>query len=102
MSEPFVLLPPSVEAGLCRPWHRLRLPADLEALYRAEHAAPAGIYLQSWLLVFIVFNLLSLKIDLDLFGADAIAIPAGLTLGVFVPLALLSILLLRGHPTARR
>ncbi|MDR7039799.1 diguanylate cyclase (GGDEF)-like protein [Methylobacterium sp. BE186] len=90
-----------IEAGLNRRWYELRLPEGLEGRYHAEVEAPAGWYLQSWMLIFIAFNLLSLKVDLDAFGADAMAVPAGLTLGVFVPLALGSIALLRGRPSAR-
>ncbi|HEV7440857.1 MAG TPA: diguanylate cyclase [Methylobacterium sp.] len=90
-----------IEDGLNRPWWALRLPASLEAKYHADAAPAAGWYMQSWLLVFIAFNILSLKVDLDAFGAEAIAVPAGLTLGVFVPLALAMILVLRGRPSTR-
>jgi diguanylate cyclase (GGDEF)-like protein len=91
-----------IEDGLNRSWWALKLSAPLEAKYHAEVAPAAGWYLQSWLLVFIAFNILSLKVDLDAFGAEAIAVPAGLTLGVFVPLALAAILVLRGRPSTRR
>lgn len=95
-------MPSTIRAGLLRPWHPLRLRADLEERFRSEDAALPGIYMQSWLLLFIVFNLISLKIDLDLFGRDALAVPAGLTVGVFIPLAAVAIVALRGHPSARR
>ncbi|KAB1073635.1 GGDEF domain-containing protein [Methylobacterium planeticum] len=91
-----------IEDGLSRPWWVLTLPAPLEAKYHATVAPVAGWYLQSWLLVFIAFNILSLKVDLDAFGAEAVAVPAGLTLGIFVPLALAAILVLRGHPSSRK
>ncbi|MEA1831581.1 diguanylate cyclase [Methylobacterium durans] len=89
-----------IEAGLNRRWYELRLPAALEARYHSEHEPPDGWYLQSWMVIFIAFNILSLKVDLDAFGAEAIAIPAGLTLGLFVPLAIGSIIILRGRPSA--
>ncbi|WP_019906956.1 GGDEF domain-containing protein [Methylobacterium sp. 77] len=96
------MTPSSIEVGLSRPWHRLRLPQELEAKYHAEDAPPRGLYMQSWLLIFILFNVISLKIDLDLFGREAIAVPAGLTVGLFIPLALVWIVALNGHPSARR
>lgn len=58
--------------------------------------------MQSWIGVFIVFNLLSLKIDLDAFDPATFVIPAALTLGVFIPVALIAILALRGHPSRAR
>lgn len=90
-----------IEAGLNRRWYELRLPAVLEARYHAETLPPAGWYLQSWMVIFIAFNVLSLKVDLDAFGPEAIAVPAGLTLGLFLPLAVASIVILRGRPSAR-
>ncbi|MCC0809315.1 GGDEF domain-containing protein [Methylobacterium sp. W2] len=95
-------MPSSIEVGLSRPWHRLRLPQHLEAQYHAEDVPPRGLYMQSWLLIFVLFNIISLKIDFDLFGRDAIAVPAGLTVGVFIPLALGWIVALRGRPSLRR
>ena len=95
-------MPPSIEDGLDAPWHRLRLPEALEARYRAQSDPHAARTIRSWLLVFILFNLLSLWVDLDLFGYDRIAVPAGLTLGLFVPLTLGAHLALRGRPSLRR
>lgn len=57
---------------------------------------------QSWIGVFIVFNILSLKIDLDVFDPATFVIPAALTLGLFIPLALIAILALRGAPSRAR
>ncbi|GJE17558.1 GGDEF domain-containing protein [Methylobacterium marchantiae] len=96
------MAPSPIEVGLSRPWHTLRLPHALEARFHAEEVPPRGLYMQSWLLIFIVFNIISLKIDLDLFGREAMAVPAGLTVGVFIPLALVWIVALHGHPSARR
>lgn len=85
-----------------RAWYRLRLPGDLERQYMAQAHVGNGTYIQSWLLVFILFNVLSLKTDLDLFGEEALAVPLFLTLGVFVPATLLAIVSLRGTPSANR
>lgn len=91
-----------IEAGLNRPWYRLRLPAPLEARYRAETDREGGASVRSWLAVFILFNVLSLPMDYDAFEPDAFGIPVALTLGVFCPLALAAILFLRGRPSAGR
>ncbi|GJE56683.1 GGDEF domain-containing protein [Methylobacterium thuringiense] len=85
----------SIEKGLARPWYRLRLPKPLEARYAARGVPGGTRRIRSWLSIFVVFNVLSLKVDYDMFGADAVAVPATLTLCVFVPLALLAILALR-------
>lgn len=95
-------MPSPIETGLCRPWYRLRLPEPLEATFHGQAQPPSGRYLQSWLLIFIVLNILSVKVDLDLFGAEAFAVPAWLTLGVFIPLALAFIVALRGRPSPFR
>lgn len=92
----------SIEAGLRRPWYQLRLPDALEAQYRAETARGSGLYVQSWLAVFALFNVLSLVMDHDVFGPEAFYVPLGLTLGVFCPVALGAILSLRGRPTMVR
>lgn len=92
----------SIEAGLRRPWYRLRLPPALEAQYRAETARRSGFYVQSWLAVFALFNVLSLVMDHDVFGPQAFHVPLALTLGVFCPVALGAILSLRGNPTVLR
>ncbi|GEO99389.1 GGDEF domain-containing protein [Methylobacterium haplocladii] len=93
----------SIERGLARPWYRLRLPEPLEARYAAQGAAGSARRIRSWLLVFIAFNVLSVKVDLDMFGAEAVVVPAALTLCLFVPLALLAILALRHDaPPARQ
>ncbi|UMY16441.1 diguanylate cyclase [Methylobacterium organophilum] len=91
-----------IEAGLSRPWYRLRLPAPLEARYRAETARQNGLYVQTWLGVFVLFNVLSLAMDYDAFGPEAFAVPLVLTLGVFCPITLTAIVLLRGRPTVMR
>jgi diguanylate cyclase (GGDEF)-like protein len=84
----------AIEDGLRLPWWRLRLPGGLETTF-ANHVAPARArYIQPWLLIFVVFNLVSLKVDLDLFGEEAFRIPAHLTLFVFVPVAIAGILAL--------
>lgn len=80
----------------------LRLPGDLEKRYHAQAHAGSARYIRSWLIVFIVFNLLSLKMDRDVFGPTAFAVPLLLTLGVFVPTALAAIVALRGDPLAER
>lgn len=92
----------SIEAGLRRPWYRLRLPPALEAQYRAETARRSGFYVQSWLAIFALFNVLSLVMDHDVFGPEAFHVPLGLTMGVFCPVTLLAILSLRGRPTMLR
>lgn len=93
---------PLIEEGLTRPWHRLRLPAPLEARWATQGRAANARRIRSWLLVFILVNVISVKVDLDLFGPEAVAIPAALTLGVLVPITLLAILLLRKEPSPRR
>ncbi|WP_407519839.1 GGDEF domain-containing protein [Methylobacterium oryzisoli] len=91
-----------IDRGLSRPRYRLRLPGDLEARYHAETAPESGRFVQSWLAVFILFNILSLKADFDAFGAERVIVPVALTLGVFVPVALAAILSLRGRPSPLR
>ncbi|MFE1602056.1 GGDEF domain-containing protein [Methylobacterium sp. ID0610] len=91
-----------IERGLSRPWHELRLPAPLEARYHAETGPESGRFVQSWLAVFIVFNVLSLKTDHDAFSAEAMVVPLVLTLGVFVPVAVAAIIALRGRPSPLR
>ncbi|NEU10928.1 GGDEF domain-containing protein [Methylobacterium sp. BTF04] len=85
-----------------RPWYSLRLPGDLEAQYSAQVHLGSGAYIQSWLMVFIVVNVLSLKVDLDLFGVEAFTVPLVMTLGVFVPITLAAIVALRGEPSSQR
>jgi diguanylate cyclase (GGDEF)-like protein len=94
--------PGLIEAARRRPWFRLTLPGDLEARFALTTHASSGAYLQSWLFVFIVFNVLSLKLDYDVFGAECFAIPALLTLGAFLPISLGAMILLHGTPTANR
>lgn len=91
-----------IDSGLRRPWYRLRLPSALEDLYRVEADCRSGRYVQSWLGVFAVFNVLSLILDYDVFGPDAFQVPLALTIGVFCPVALIAILSLRGAPTMLR
>lgn len=95
-------MPATDEADQVAPWYSLRLPAKLEEQFRAQAQAGSGAYIRSWLLVFIVFNILSLKVDLDLFGVEAFAEPLVLTVGVFIPTALIAIAALRGSPSAGR
>lgn len=99
MSDPNESL---IEAARRRPWFRLRLPGALEAAFRATTRVSPGGYLQSWLLVFIAFNVLSLKMDFDVFGAERFVVPAFLTLGVFTPLTVAGILALHGSPSTDR
>ncbi|MCJ2033517.1 GGDEF domain-containing protein [Methylobacterium sp. J-068] len=94
--------PSLIEAARCRPWFRLALPGTLEARFTETTRTSSGAYLQSWLLVFLVFNVLSLKLDFDVFGPERFAVPALLTLGVFVPVGLIAIIALHGTPTATR
>lgn len=69
----------------------------------AEESRGGGArVVQSWIGVFIIFNILSLRIDLDVFDRATFAIPAALTVGVFVPVALLAIAALRGTPSRAR
>ena len=96
------MLRSALEEKRTRPWHRLRLSPALEARFRAEPPQNPATVVRSWLLVFVVFNVLSLKLDFDAFGPDAFVIPATLTLGVFVPIAIAAILSLRGEPSALR
>ncbi|MGN7125160.1 diguanylate cyclase domain-containing protein [Methylorubrum thiocyanatum] len=91
-----------IESGLSRPWYRLQLPDALEAQYRAETARLSGFYVQSWLAVFTLFNILSLVMDREVFGPQDFAVPLAMTLGVFCPVALASIISLRGRPTMVR
>ena len=91
-----------IERSLDRPWYRLALPAALEHRYLVESAPESGRFVQSWLAVFILFNILSLRADLDAFGPARFHIPLIATLGVFVPVALGAILALRGRPSHRR
>jgi len=95
-------MPSPIEDGLDSPWYRLRLPADLEARYRAQADPRAARSIRSWLLVFILFNLLSLWVDLDLFGPERVLVPAALTLGLFVPVALAAYFCLSGQPSPGR
>jgi diguanylate cyclase (GGDEF)-like protein len=92
----------SIQEALRLPWWRLRLPDGLEALFEAEVAATRGRYLQSWLFVFIVFNLVSTKTDFDMLGPVTFAGPAYLTVLVFVPAAIFGLLLLSGCPSSFR
>jgi diguanylate cyclase (GGDEF)-like protein len=91
-----------IEAARRRPWYRLRLPKDLEAQFTETTRWSRATYIQSWLLIFIVFNVLSLKMDFDLFGPEQFAVPAFLTLGVFLPAGLAAIAALHGITSARR
>ncbi|KQP07396.1 hypothetical protein ASF28_15585 [Methylobacterium sp. Leaf99] len=91
-----------IESNSRRPWYDLRLAAALEDRFQVEQAQRSGAYLRSWLLVFVLFNILSLKLDFDAFGPEAFAVPAALTLGVFVPLTGMGILLLHGQPSPLR
>ncbi|GJE70201.1 sensor domain-containing diguanylate cyclase [Methylorubrum podarium] len=91
-----------IEAGLSRPWYRLKLPDVLEAQYRAETARQDGFYVQSWLAVFTLFNIISLVMDREVFGPERFVVPLAMTLGVFCPVALAAIVSLRGRPTMVR
>ncbi|KQO74515.1 GGDEF domain-containing protein [Methylobacterium sp. Leaf88] len=91
-----------IEAARRRPWHRLRLPRDLEAQFTETTRWSRATYIQSWLLIFIVFNVLSLKMDFDLLGPEQFVVPAFLTLGVFLPAGFAAITALRGITSARR
>lgn len=95
-------MPPPIEAGLSRPWYRLRLPGALEAQYRAETARQNGFYVQSWLAVFTLFNILSLIMDREVFGPERFVVPLAMTLGLFCPVALAAIVSLRGRPSILR
>jgi diguanylate cyclase (GGDEF)-like protein len=92
----------SIDIGLSRPWYRLRLPSALEVQYRAEMDRSSGRYIQSWLAIFAIFNVLSLLLDYDVFGPDAFQVPLALTMGMFCPVVLIAILSLRGSPTMLR
>ncbi|WP_082483876.1 GGDEF domain-containing protein [Methylobacterium sp. Leaf87] len=96
------MLQSEIDANRFRPWYRLSLPPDLEARFRAGDDGGSGTYIRSWLLVFILFNILSLKLDYEVFGPDAFAVPAFLTLGVFTPVACLAILSLKDRPSPLR
>ena len=91
-----------IDAGLSRPWYRLALPEALEAMYRAETAPASGRYVQSWLGIFMLVNVVSLIMDLDAFGSRGIAVPVTATLSVFYPVTLLTILSLQGRPSLLR
>ncbi|ARO55943.1 putative diguanylate cyclase (GGDEF domain) [Methylorubrum extorquens] len=91
-----------IEAGLSRPWYRLKFPDVLEAQYRAETARQSGRYVQSWLAIFTLFNVLSLVMDREVFGPEGFVVPLAMTLGVFCPVALAAIVSLRGRPTTVR
>lgn len=91
-----------IEAGLSRPWYRLKFPDALEAQYRAETARQSGRYVQSWLAIFTLFNVLSLVMDREVFGPEGFVVPLAMTLGVFCPVALAAIVSLRGRPTTVR
>lgn len=91
-----------IEAGLSRPWYRLRLPDPLEAQFRAETRRQSGCHIQSWLGLFTLFNVLSLIMDREVFGPEAFKVPMAMTLGVFCPVALAAIASLRGRPTVTR
>ncbi|ABY30590.1 GGDEF domain-containing protein [Methylorubrum extorquens] len=91
-----------IEAGLSRPWYRLKFPDALEAQYRAETARQSGRYVQSWLAIFTLFNVLSLVMDREVFGPEGFIVPLAMTLGVFCPVALAAIVSLRGRPTTVR
>ncbi|PXW63863.1 diguanylate cyclase [Methylobacterium sp. B4] len=91
-----------IEAGLSRPWYRLRLPDPLEAQFRAETERQSGFHVQSWLGLFTLFNVLSLIMDREVFGPEGFAVPLAMTLGLFCPVALAAIASLRGRPTVTR
>ncbi|KQQ20138.1 desulfoferrodoxin [Methylobacterium sp. Leaf123] len=91
-----------IEAGLSRPWYRLKFPDALEAQYHAETDRQSGRYVQSWLAVFTLFNVLSLVMDREVFGPEGFVVPLAMTLGVFCPVALAAIVSLRGRPTMVR
>jgi len=91
-----------LEANRDRPWYRLGLSPDLEKRFHAENDRRSAAFVRSWLVVFIVFNVVSLKLDYEAFGPEAFAVPAFLTLGVFMPVALGMIAALQGRPSARR
>ena len=91
-----------IEAARRRPWYRLGLPEELEAQFKETTRWSRSTYIQSWLMIFIVFNVLSLKMDFDLFGPEQFTIPAFLTLGVFLPAGLAAIAALHGITSARR
>lgn len=91
-----------IEAGLSRPWYRLKFPDALEAQYQAKTARQSGLYVQSWLAVFTLFNVLSLVMDREVFGPEGFVVPLAMTLGVFCPVALAAILSLQGRPTMVR
>lgn len=80
----------------------LHLSDDLEKRYHAHAHVASATYIRSWLVVFIIFNVLSLKMDRDVFGPSDFAVPLILTLGVFVPTALAAIVALKGHPSVER
>lgn len=94
--------PSLIEAARSRPWYRLALPGPLEAGFAETVRISSGAYLQSWLVVFILFNVLSLKLDFDVFGPERVVVPALLTLGVFLPLTIAAIMALHGTPTTVR
>jgi diguanylate cyclase (GGDEF)-like protein len=91
----------AIEEGLRLPWWRLRLAGGLEAAFEHQTSPARASYIQSWLLVFVVFNVISLKVDFDLFGPEDFRLPAYLTLLGFVPVAVLGILALGFRTGAR-
>lgn len=91
-----------LEANRDRPWYRLRLSPDLEKRFHAENGRRSAGFTRSWIFIFIIFNVLSLKLDFEAFGPKAFVVPAFLTLGVFTPVAIGAIVALRGRPSARR
>ncbi len=91
----------AIEEGLRLPWWRLRLPGGLEAAFEAHVGSDRAKYIQPWLLIFVVFNVISLKVDFDQFGADAFRVPVYLTLLGFVPVAALGILMLAVNNSAK-
>ncbi len=96
------MLQSEIDAVRFRPWHRLKLSPALEAQFRAGEDGRSGTHIRSWLLVFILFNILSLKLDYEAFGPEAFVVPAFLTLGVFTPVACLAILCLNDRPSPLR
>jgi diguanylate cyclase (GGDEF)-like protein len=91
----------AIENGLRLPWWRLRLAGGLERTFEHQTGPARAGYIQSWLLIFVVFNVISLKVDFDLFGPEDFRLPAYLTLLGFVPIAILGILALGFWTSAR-
>ncbi|SFG97935.1 GGDEF domain-containing protein [Methylobacterium gossipiicola] len=84
------------------PWAGPRLPGELEERFRAEAGQSSAAFVRFWMGVFILFNVLSLKLDYDAFGPEGFSVPVVLTLGVFLPVALAGIVMLGGTPSPRR